>query len=181
MPPQDPETARWFAEHVQPHGALLRAWLKGQFSLREDQLDDIVQEAFIRVVQVRVEQALQSPKAYLFAVARNLALMHFRHQAVADAFALAESVRSSILDESVDVPHEVARLQELEMLTQAIQSLPTRCRQVLTLRKLYGMPLREVAAELGIAEQTVIVQTAIGLKKIGQYFRAHGITSRDHA
>jgi RNA polymerase sigma-70 factor (ECF subfamily) len=56
------------------------------------------------------------------------------------------------------------------MLTQAIQSLPTRCRQVLTLRKIYGLPQKEVAAQLGISENTVEAQGVIGLRKLTEYF-----------
>jgi RNA polymerase sigma-70 factor (ECF subfamily) len=69
-----------------------------------------------------------------------------------------------------DVPNAVARAQELELLTQAIQSLPTRCRQVLTLRKIYGLSQREVAAQLGISENTVEAQGVIGLRKLAEYF-----------
>ena len=65
---------------------------------------------------------------------------------------------------------EVARAQELELLTQAIQSLPTRCRQIITLRRIYGMSQKEVAAQLGIAEHTVEAQATIGLRKLAEYF-----------
>ncbi len=172
MPPQDPNVARWFAAELQPHEAMLRAWLASQFSNVRD-VDDIVQEAFMRVLRASEEASLRSPKAYLFAVARNLALMRLRHQQVAQVESLAEIDCSRILDEGVDVPQAVARAQELEMLTDAIQSLPTRCRQVLTLRKIYGLSQKETAAELGIAEHTVEIQSALGLKKIGQYFKKH--------
>jgi len=33
VPPQDPETARWLAEQVQPHEPMLRAWLHSRFSV----------------------------------------------------------------------------------------------------------------------------------------------------
>ena len=33
MPPQDPETARWLAEQVQPYEPMLRAWLHSRFSI----------------------------------------------------------------------------------------------------------------------------------------------------
>jgi len=69
----------------------------------------------------------------------------------------------------------VARSQELEMLTQAIQSLPTRCRQILTLRKIYGLSQKEVAAELGISEHTVEAQGTIALRKLGEFFASRGI------
>jgi RNA polymerase sigma factor (sigma-70 family) len=178
MPPEDPALARWFAAEVQPHEPMLRAWIRSQFHGTVVQVDDIVQETFIRVLQTHAETPVRSPKAFLFVVARNLALMQVRHQAVEQAHSLAAAELSRILEESADVPHEVARAQELDMLTKAIQSLPTRCRQILTLRKIYGMALKDVAVELGLAEATVVAQTQIGLKKIEQYFRDHGAASR---
>ncbi len=177
MPPQDAEAARWFAAELQPHEGMLRAWLASQFPEKCD-IDDIVQEAFIRVLRARAETQVRSPKAYLFVIARNLALMQLRHARVAKEESLTEIDGSGILDEGVDIPHAVARAQELEMLTQAIQSLPPRCRQVLTLRKIYGLSQRDTAAELGLAEHTVEIQTAIGLKKIGRWFRAHDVPAR---
>lgn len=172
MPPQDPEAARWFSAHVQPHEPQLRAWLTSQFSAAQD-IDDIVQEASVRVLRAWEAAELRSPKAYLFVIARNLALMRVRRSKVAREESLAETDCLDIMDEGADVPHAVARAQELEMLTEAIQSLPTRCRQILTLRKIYGLSQKETAAELGIAEHTVEIQTAIGLKKIGQFFRKY--------
>jgi RNA polymerase sigma-70 factor (ECF subfamily) len=68
------------------------------------------------------------------------------------------------------VAHEVARAQELELLTHAIQSLPTRCRQIITLRRIYGLPQKEVAAQLGLSEHTVEAQASIGLRKLTEYF-----------
>jgi RNA polymerase sigma factor (sigma-70 family) len=46
----------------------------------------------------------------------------------------------------------------------------TRCRQILTLRKIYGLSQKEVAAELGISEHTVEAQGTIGLRKLAEYF-----------
>jgi len=177
--PQDPDSApapdsaRWFAEHLHPHEAMLRAWLKSHFGSGCD-VDDIVQEAFVRVLQARhAGGGVRSPKAFLFATARNLALMRARHLAIAKEDSLAETDHSGILDENANVPHAVARAEELEMLTRAIQSLPARCRQILTLRKLYGLSQKQTAAELGIAEHTVEIQSVLALKKLGAYFRKH--------
>lgn len=157
---------------------MLRAWLRSQF--RDDfDIDDIVQEAFLRVLRARAQGEVRSPKAFLFVTARNIALHHFRRrQLVPNLGSAAEFDFSGVLDESADIPHAVSRVQELEMLTKAIQALPTRCRQVLTLRRIYGMSQKEVAAELGIAVHTVEIQTALGLKKIGRYFKEHDVPAR---
>lgn len=151
---------------------MLRAWLRSQFPVQTE-VDDIVQEAFVRVLQARANGEVRSPKAFLFVTARNLALMQLRHRAVAKEDALTETELWGILDESVDVPAAVTRAEELETLTKAIQSLPARCRQILTLRKIYGLSQKAVAAELGIAEHTVEVQGTIALRKLGEYFARH--------
>ncbi|OHE82253.1 MAG: hypothetical protein A3G75_15475 [Verrucomicrobia bacterium RIFCSPLOWO2_12_FULL_64_8] len=169
VPPQDPEQARWFAEQLQPHEALLRAWLRSRFPAGFD-FDDIVQEAYLRTLRARKSGEIKSAKAFLFATARNLALGRVRHDQSCGIDSLAEMEALGILDENTDVRRTVARGQELELLTQAIQSLPARCRQILTLRKIYCLSQKEVAAQLGIAEHTVEAQGTIALRKLAAFF-----------
>ncbi len=170
MPPPDSEAFVWYARHLQPHEPMLRAWLRSRFPAA-DEVDDVVQEAIARVLRAQATTQIVSPKAFLFATARNLALGRMRQRHVAVSLdCLAEIDAESVLDEAAPVPDQVARAQELELLTQAIQSLPTRCRQVLTLRKIYGLSQKEVAARLGISEHTVEAQGTIGLRKLAAYF-----------
>lgn len=169
MPPPDSESTRWFAEHLQPHEAVLRAWLRGQFPSVTD-VEDILQEAYVRVLQARKVTEIESPKAFLYTTARNLALALLRQRKVRGQDGLAETPLLDVLDEAPAVSDAVARAQELELLTQAIQSLPTRCREILTLRKIYGLPQKEVAARLGITEHTVEAQGTIALRKLAEFF-----------
>lgn len=173
MPPQDPIEAAWFERELKPHEPMLRAWLKAQFVTARD-VDDVIQEAYVRVLRARAAGEVKAPKAFLFVTARNLVLMQLRHREVTRIEALTEEAFAGILDEGTDVAAEVARSQELELLTQAIQALPTRCRQILTLRKIYGMSQREVAQEMGISEHTVEAQGTIALRKLGEFFERHG-------
>ena len=149
---------------------MLRAWLRSRFPTETD-IDDIVQGAYARVLEARATTVIESPKAFLFATARNLVLARFRRpQIIGGQNGLTDFELESVLDENADVPQAVARAQELELLTEAIQSLPTRCRQVLTLRKIYGLSQKDVAAQLGISENTVEAQGVIGLRKIAEFF-----------
>lgn len=158
--------------NLKPHEPMLRAWLRAQFPSVED-IDDVIQESYLRVLQAHARAPVTAPKAYLFATARNTALMLLRHRTVAREDAWPEGELATILDDNIDIPQTVARAQELELLTKAIQSLPTRCRQIITLRKIYGMSQRDIAAQLGITENTVESQGAIGLRKLGDYFAQH--------
>ena len=149
---------------------MLRAWLRKRFSSVHD-VDDIVQEAYLRILRASKDgDPLRSPKAFLFATARNLALDRVRHSKVERIDVLAEIDALSVMGKDTGIPETLAHAQELELLTQAIQSLPKRCRQVITLRKIYGLSQREVASELGIAEHTVEAQGMIGLRKIAEFF-----------
>jgi RNA polymerase sigma factor (sigma-70 family) len=174
MPPPDSEHARWFVDHVQPHETMLRAWLRRRFETQVD-IDDIVQEACMRVLQAREQgEPLASPKAFLFATARNLAVDRLRRHEVSRTDFLEEIDSVHVLDERDGIPETLARNQELALLTEAIQSLPARCRQILTLRKLYGLSHREIAARLGLSESTVSNQITIGIEKCTDFFAEHG-------
>lgn len=171
VPPTDPKLTHWFSEQVQPHEPVLRAWLLQRYGSRID-IDDIVQESFVRVLRACTTAEVRAPKAFLFATARNLALDQMRRHEFSRTEPLVESDVLHVLDEQ-DVPEEVARHQELSHLTEAIQSLPERCRQIFTLRKIYGLSQAEIAAQLGISEHTVSVQLTRGLHKCTAYFAEH--------
>lgn len=164
--------ALWFAEHVLPHEPMLRAWLRARFP-EIGEFDDIVQDAFARLLRARRNGALENPKAYLFAVARNLAMDHFRRIRSRDENPLTEIDRLSVLDESEGIPEALVHHDDLKLLTEAIQMLPDRCRQVLTLRKIYGLSQKEIAAQLCIAEHTVEAQVTIGIRKCTEFLRRH--------
>jgi RNA polymerase sigma factor (sigma-70 family) len=147
---------------------MLRAWLQSRFRAETD-LDDILQESYLRLLKAHADVHLQSPKAYLFAVARNLALDRLRHRQVERSEPLGPDDRWDVLFDDDDVTETVARNQELELLTEAIQSLPDRCRQVFTLRKVYGMAQPDIARKLGISEHTVSAQLTIGVHKCTEF------------
>lgn len=168
MPPRDSELGLWFSDHVQPHEPMLRAWLRSRFSSEND-IEDIVQEAYVRLLRARENAPVVSPKAFLFAVARNIALDRHRHRVVARAEPLVESEALAVLEEGDGIPETVAHNQELELLTEAIQSLPDRCRQIFTLRKVYGLSQAEISARLGVSENTVSAQLTIGVRKCMEF------------
>jgi RNA polymerase sigma-70 factor (ECF subfamily) len=174
VPPENPESARWFAEEVQPHAGELRAWLRGKFPALADP-DNMVQESLTRVWRAHESGAVQSPKALLFTTARHLALDELRRRQIVTFEAVAEIADLPVYEDVPNAADTAAHNQELEILTKAIQSLPDRCRQVLTLRKIYGLSQREIAERLGIAEHTVEAQVAIGMRKCAVFLARFGL------
>lgn len=158
------EQEQWVKTHLLPHEPMLRAWLKSRFSKGVD-IDDVIQEAYMRVLKARKTGEVKAPKAFLFATARNFALNTVRSAMLRGEITEMGIEEFDIVDQGRDVTETIARNQELEILTKAIQSLPERCRQIFTLRKVYGMPQREIAKKLGISSRTVNAQISIGINK----------------
>lgn len=174
MPPQNPDEARWFAAEVAPHEATLRAYLLGQFPSLPD-VDDLVQESLVRVVRAHAKGRVDSARALLFATARNLALDIVRRQRVVAFEPMTENADSFVFPSGANVAETVSQSEELDLLRQAIQTLPERCRQVFTLRMAYGLSQREIAARLGITENTVERQMGKGIRRCTEFFARQGV------
>lgn len=174
MPPTDSDQSRWFAEEVQPHESTLRGWLSGLFPSLPD-LDDLVQESYVRLLRAREAGKVVQAKAYLFATARNAARDFFRRRRVVSIEAVGDLADSPVLDERPHVADAISRQQELALLAEAVRELPDRCRQTLTLRLLYGMSHKEIAVRLRISEHTVKAQLAKGMRRCSEYFEERGL------
>jgi RNA polymerase sigma-70 factor (ECF subfamily) len=115
------------------------------------------------------------PKAYLFATARNAALDLFRRKRMISLEELPHLERMSVLEDRPGVAESVNHDQELQLLAEAIEDLPKRCRQVLKLRKIYGLSHEEIARQLGISRATVATQIQIGVRRCSEFLEARGV------
>jgi RNA polymerase sigma-70 factor (ECF subfamily) len=180
VPENDPRftplsLARWFAAEVHPHEPELRGYLRGSFPAVRD-VDDVVQESFLRIWRARAAQPIASARAFLFQVARRLALdsvRRDRHDFFGDVRDFPAGERSPSENESFAVPDH---LESIRLLTDAIEALPARCREVFVMRKLQALSQRETAARLGLSERTVEVQVARAMRRCEAYLRSHGLT-----
>lgn len=166
------DQSQWYAEHIQPHKHMLLCWLRGRFTL-DGLEEDVVQEAFLRAIKARDRGALHAPKAFLFKTARNLAIDLLRKRKHATEEPLANLEASNVIFLSDSIPEMVSRNQEYAILNQAIASLPEKCREIFTMRRIYGMSQIEISDALGISRNTVSAQLTIGLRKCSEYFERY--------
>jgi RNA polymerase sigma factor (sigma-70 family) len=172
MPPS--EQARWFAEEIKPHEVTLRGYLMRRFPTLMDH-DDVVQEAYIRLLRAEEKEHLASAKAFLFTVARNVAIdMLRRRQAVAYE-PISDLVEMPLLEEAPGIAESMERQQRLEVLIDAIASLPERCREVIMLRHLDGLAYKEIAERLGISPNTVKLHIVKGMRDCTAFFQTQGL------
>ncbi len=178
MPRRETEQSRWFVDAVLPHEPGLRRWIGSRFPAIRD-VDDLIQETFSRILKNHESGPIPNPQAFLFVVSRNLAINKLQRMGLEWA-PETEKLDPMVLTDEMAGPFESAALQEeIDQLVAAIQSLPDRCRQVMTLKKIYGLTQKEVAAKLGVSEHTVEAQIGIGMRKCTAFFRQRGYKTRD--
>ncbi len=169
----DPASARWFADEVQVHATALRNWLRSKYPDLADP-DNLVQESLTRVWRVAQGTAVRSPKALLFTTASHLALDEIRRRKIVHLECLRDEAANSVLEDAPPASDTVARREELELVTQAIQSLPPRCRQAITLRKL-GYTHKAIAEDLGISVRAVEAHLVKGMRGCVKFLARHGL------
>ena len=168
------EQDRWFKEWVQPHEAPLRSYLKGTFPAVRD-VDDLIQESYLRMFQTRASRPIESAKAFLYFVARRLALDTLRRNKTASHEAVVDFNPNGVIEEGPSVPDAISQRQEVRLLAEAIHSLPARCREVMILRKIEGLSQKQIAERCNIAEATVEAQVRRGMAKCEQHFSERGM------
>ncbi len=91
----------------------------------------------------------------MFQTARSVVLQHVRRANLVSIELFSELDMMDIPSMDVSIERQVSDRQELRRIAELIAALPEKCRQVLILRKIYGLSQREISQKLGISENTV--------------------------
>ena len=136
--------------------SVLRACLY-RYARNSSDVEELLQETYARLLTAGAssEPEVRSVRAFALTIARNVAFDWLRHKQVVPIELVADMEAMDILDERDQIDAIVNSHQELMMLIKAVQQLPERCRQVFTLRKVYGYSQKEIAARMNITENTV--------------------------
>ncbi|MGV6875258.1 sigma-70 family RNA polymerase sigma factor [Pseudochelatococcus sp. B33] len=111
--------------------------------------EDVVQEAYLRFMQVAPNEKVLQPVAYLHRIVRNLAVDWRRRL---DAETRGQEERPEQIVDSTPTPEsEVLYRDELNLLVAALGELPEATRRAFVMHRLDGMTLQVVAEELGIS------------------------------
>jgi RNA polymerase sigma-70 factor (ECF subfamily) len=145
---------------------VLRACLY-RYARNAADVDELLQETYEHLLAAGAapgREEVRSIRAFALTVARNVALSWLRHRQVVPIELVADLEALETLDDRDQVEEIVNSHQELALLTAAVARLPERCRQVFTLRKVYGLSQKEIAASLRISENTVEQHLAKGVR-----------------
>jgi RNA polymerase sigma-70 factor, ECF subfamily len=137
-------------------------WLAGD----ADEAKDITSETFVRVWTSTKEIRVESVKAYLFTIARNLYLQSKRKKK--RFFPIAEDMRDTALqpDQAVEVR------SELDEVMNALQTLPEIDRTVLIMRTEDELSYQEIAQSTGLSVSAVKVKVFRARMKLYSLLKA---------
>lgn len=130
------------------------------------EVEDIVQETYVRICQVENKEAIKQPRSFLLKTARNLAIDHLKRADVRLVDAVDDMAEFEQFVSGDDaIFQQVATDKEFTQYCEAIRQLPIQCRKVFVLKKVYGYSQKEIAQKLAISESTVEKHIGLGVKR----------------
>ena len=154
---------QWFAAEILPHEGVLVRYLTRVWPNSADVLD-LRQDIYVRVYESARSTLPTSPKAFLFATARNLMTDRIRHSRVVFIDSTQDYESLNVLVDEISPERRLSARQELRNLARAFDSLSEKCRNVVWLRRVEGLSQRETARRLELNEGAVESQLARGLR-----------------
>ena len=131
------------------------------------EVEDIVQEAYVRACQAEQATSIRAPSSFLFKTVRNLALDHVKRSEsrLSDSFEEENSAEAFYQQSfGMNPQDETVSHEEFSLFCDAVRLLPAQCRRAFVLKKVYGFTRKEIAEQMNISENTVQTQIARGLK-----------------
>ncbi|MDC1513891.1 MAG: RNA polymerase sigma factor [Porticoccaceae bacterium] len=147
--------------------SILKRFLR-RFLYKQEDIDEISQETFLRAYKATQGREIDSPKAYLFQVARSLAYSELSRK----TRKLTDYLEDALEDQAGTtdlLEDEYAAQQKVRLFFDAIAELPPQCRRVFLMRKVQGMPHKAISQSLGIGPSAVEKHIAIGTERCKRY------------
>jgi RNA polymerase sigma-70 factor (ECF subfamily) len=145
----------------------------------EEEISDIVQDSYLRLAKLDSVAHIRNGRAYFFTTARAVFLQRVRRDKIVRIDSLTEADALKLYDEDPGPERRTSGRLELARVKSLIDALPDRCREIFTLRRIEGVPQREIAERLGIPEHTVEAQSRRGLKLILRALAADDAAAED--
>jgi RNA polymerase sigma-70 factor (ECF subfamily) len=140
---------------------------------QKEQAEEIIQDIFYVIWKDREKiQIFRSLQSYLYKSVRNRSLQYLEHLQVRNQY--CENMAYQTITTAEPTPGEILEQKELEkILTQTINKLPERCRQIFQMHRIKGKKNREIAESLSISIKTVEAEMTkayrILRKELAQY------------
>ena len=123
-----------------------------------DTAAELTQESYVRVLTLQqAGEVIADHRALLYRVARNLLIDRVRQERSRDTGSIdtLDEEDSPAAPAHMQPEAEFAALEYAQAMTQAIEALPSRCREAFLLNRFDGLSHQETADRMGISRNMV--------------------------
>jgi len=166
----------WFVHEVLPLESALMQFLRGGWRSKSD-TEDLCQDVYVLVCEAARKEIPRPVKPFVFAVARNHLINRVRRDQIVSIEVVADLDTLGIAVDEPGPDRSVIARQELKKLQIALDRLPRRCREAVILRKVEGLSYRQIAARMGISEDTVSEYLTSGMVALADLLHGEPLAS----
>ncbi len=142
---------------------------------RIDIAREVVQDTYEKIHTQYKPDDLMFPRAVLYKVATNFALMRLRRARLESTVITGSQGMEKVPDESAS-PDKRAMAEEInERLAQTIEELRPNLRTVLVMAHVQGIPRKDIADQLGISLKRVDKRMTKALRTVRERMESFGI------
>ncbi|MGB6176304.1 MAG: sigma-70 family RNA polymerase sigma factor [Methylocella sp.] len=132
--------------------------------------EDVVQDAYLHLLQRGTAATLEHPRPYLFRIAANLAVdlarkTNVRLRYAREGFALACNAEAPASPEAA-----AGGAMELRRLQASLAELPPLCRDAFLLNRIDELSHAEIAKRLGVSARTIDRHMVMAWKHLRRHF-----------
>lgn len=169
----DAEIREWFRREVLPLEGQLTHFIRHNWRVEDDVMD--LRHDVYELAIAGARQGLPlATRPYMFVIARN----HLINRAKRARIVSFELVADLELVDSdfglFDAERHLGAREALRRVQEGLAKLTPRVRQIVQLRKIEGLNIRETAERLGIGSDAVRQQTSIGMRALTDHMLGGG-------
>lgn len=132
----------------------LCGFLIGKFFLDFTQAEDIVQSVFVRFTELESLGDITNARAYLYKMCSNIAIDRQRREKVKNKY-----LENEVTDEEpyteIGPEEEIESRERLGIIARAIWGMPSKRRELLTMKGVDGLSYAEIARRVSLSETVV--------------------------
>lgn len=177
----DSNISRFVASVDRRYGRGLRRYLSVHTRDLQD-LPDLVQEVYLRLLRVSHQETIRNPEAYLLTIAGHVVRQYLLLQSTnAPLFTdisgmdITEEVWQLVTPDGEDPAARAENIQQMERFQKEILArLPPREAAALVLHRIYGYSVQETADQMGVTRETAKTYLADAVRRCckAEYGRA---------
>jgi len=131
-------------------------------------IEDLRQEVYLRVFEAAQREIPQHPRTFILRTAHNLLVDRVRREQVVPIAAVADLDALGAAVQAPGPEHAIIAKDILRRLQAALDKLPPRCREAVVLKQIDGLSYREIAARMGISQDTVSEHLSNGIAALAE-------------